>query len=180
MGKTDKELLVLFHNPETKKQAFNLIVRTYQERVYYNVRRIVINHDDANDVVQNTFIKAWKALKNFRGDSKMYTWLYRIATNEALNFLSKKRKHIFQNIDDINESLMSGVEGPYFEGDEIETKLQKAILTLPTKQRIVFNMRYYDEIKYEEMVKILDTSEGALKASYHHARKKIEEYLKSN
>ncbi len=180
MGKTDKELLALFHNPGTKKQAFNLIVRTYQERVYYHVRRIVINHDDANDVVQNTFIKAWKALPNFRGDSKMYTWLYRIATNESLNFLSKKRKHIFQNIDDIKESLISKIEGIYFDGDKIETKLQKAILTLPYKQRIVFNMRYYDEIKYEEMAKILDTSEGALKASYHHARKKIEEYLKLN
>jgi RNA polymerase sigma-70 factor (ECF subfamily) len=177
---TDKELLDLFQNPETEKQGFNLIVRNFQERIYWHVRKIVISHDDANDVVQNTFIKSWKGLLNFRGDSKLYTWLYRIATNEAITFLRKKRKHTFVNIDDLAEGLITKIEGPFFDGNEIEKKLQKAILTLPTKQRIVFNMRYYEEIKYEELALILDTSVGALKASYHHAKNKIEDYLKTN
>ncbi len=177
---TDKELLDLFQNPETEIQGFNLIVRNFQERIYWHVRKIVISHDDANDVVQNTFIKAWKGLLNFRGDSKLYTWLYRIATNEAITFLRKKRKHTFVNIDDLAEGLITKIEGPFFDGNEIEKKLQKAILTLPTKQRIVFNIRYYEEIKYEELALILDTSVGALKASYHHAKNKIEDYLKIN
>ena len=177
---TDKELLNLFQNPDTSKQGFNLIVRNFQERIYWHVRKIVIDHDDANDVVQNTFIKAWKALPNFRGDSKLYTWLYRIATNESITFLKKKRKHLFQSIDEVSLGLSAKIEGSFFDGDEIEKKLQKAILTLPTKQRLVFNMRYYEEIKYEEMALILDTSVGALKASYHHAKNKIENYLKVN
>ena len=177
---TDKELLNLSQNPDTSKQGFNLIVRNFQERIYWHVRKIVIDHDDANDVVQNTFIKAWKALPNFRGDSKLYTWLYRIATNESITFLKKKRKRLFQSIDEVSLGLSAKIEGSFFDGDEIEKKLQKAILTLPTKQRLVFNMRYYEEIKYEEMALILDTSVGALKASYHHAKNKIENYLKVN
>ena len=144
------------------------------------MRKIVICHDDANDVVQNTFIKAWKALPSFRGDSKIYTWLYRIATNESITFLKKKRKHLFQSIDEVSHGLSSKIDGPYFDGDDIEKKLQKAILTLPTKQRLVFNMRYYEEIKYKEMALILGTSIGALKASYHHAKNKIEDYLMTN
>ncbi len=131
-------------------------------------------------MVQNTFIKAWKALPNFRRDSKLYTWIYRIATNEYITFLKKKKKNLFQSIDEVSFSLSAKIEGPHFDGDEIEKKLQKAILTLPTKQRLVFNMRYYDEIKYEEMALILNTSVGALKASYHHAKNKIEDYLKTN
>jgi len=141
------------------------------------VRKIVICHDDADDVVQNTFIKAWKSLPNFRGDSQLYTWLYRIATNEALSFLKKKKKHLFQSIDSVSFELESKVDSSYFTGTEIEKKLQKAILTLPTKQRLVFNMKYFDELKYDEISEILGTSVGALKANYHHAKQKIEKYL---
>jgi RNA polymerase sigma factor (sigma-70 family) len=152
-------------------------VRTYNKRLYWHVRKIVICHDDADDVVQNTFIKAWKALPNFRGDSQLYTWLYRIATNEALSFLKKKKKHLFQSIDSVSFELESKVDSSYFTGTEIEKKLQKAILTLPTKQRLVFNMKYFDELKYDEISEILGTSVGALKANYHHAKQKIEKYL---
>ena len=141
------------------------------------MRKIVICHDDADDVVQNTFIKAWKALPNFRGDSQLYTWLYRIATNEALSFLKKKKKHLFQSIDSVSFELESKVDSSCFTGTEIEKKLQKAILTLPTKQRLVFNMKYFDELKYDEISEILGTSVGALKANYHHAKQKIEKYL---
>ena len=141
------------------------------------MRKIVICHDDADDVVQNTFIKAWKSLPNFRGDSQLYTWLYRIATNEALSFLKKKKKHLFQSIDSVSFELESKVDSSYFTGTEIEKKLQKAILTLPTKQRLVFNMKYFDELKYDEISEILGTSVGALKANYHHAKQKIEKYL---
>ena len=173
----DKELLALLKNPETTKQGFNKIVRTYNKRIYWYIRKVVICHDDANDVVQNTFIKTWKALPNFRGDSQLYTWLYRIATNEALSFLKKKKKHLFQSIDAVSYQLESQIDRNYFIGTEIEKKLQKAILTLPTKQRLVFNMKYFDELKYKEMSEILGTSVGALKASYHHAKQKIEKYL---
>lgn len=152
-------------------------MRTYNKRLYWHVRKIVICHDDANDVIQNTFIKVWKALPNFRGDSQLYTWLYRIATNEALSFLKKKKKHLFQSTDSVNFQLESKIDGSYFTGTEIEKKLQKAILTLPTKQRLVFNMKYFDELKYNEISEILGTSVGALKASYHHAKQKIEKYL---
>jgi RNA polymerase sigma factor (sigma-70 family) len=152
-------------------------VRTYNKRLYWHVRKIVICHDDADDVVQNTFIKAWKALPNFRGDSQLYTWLYRIATNEALSILKKKKKHLFQSIDSVSFELESKVDSSYFTGTEIEKKLQKAILTLPTKQRLVFNMKYFDELKYDEISEILGTSVGALKANYHHAKQKIEKYL---
>lgn len=152
-------------------------MRTYNKRLYWHVRKIVICHDDADDVVQNTFIKAWKALPNFRGDSQLYTWLYRIATNEALSFLKKKKKHLFQSIDSVSFELESKVDSSYFTGTEIEKKLQKAILTLPTKQRLVFNMKYFDELKYDEISEILGTSVGALKANYHHAKQKIEKYL---
>ncbi|SVB97774.1 uncharacterized protein METZ01_LOCUS250628 [marine metagenome] len=177
---SDKEILHLFNNPDTKKQGFNLLVRTFQERVYFHVRKIVIDHDDANDVVQNIFLKVWKALPNFKGESKIYTWLYRISTNESLTFLKNNRKHLFSSIEDITEELTSKIEGSYFDGNEIELKLQKAILTLPNKQRLVFNMRYFDEIKYKEMAEILETSVGALKASYHHAKQKIKKYLENN
>jgi len=152
-------------------------VRTYNKRLYWHVRKIVICHDDADDVVQNTFIKAWKALPNFRGDSQLYTWLYRIATNEALSFIKKKKKHLFQSIDSVSFQLEFKVDSSYFTGTEIEKKLQKAILTLPTKQRLVFNMKYFDELKYDEISEILGTSVGALKANYHHAKQKIEKYL---
>lgn len=174
---SDKELLEQFRNEATRNNAFNLLVRKYQKRLYWHIRRIVINHDDANDVIQNSFIKVWKALDNFKEDSQLYTWLYRIATNESITFL--KQKKAFVSFDDVSHGLASSLQDDhFFKGDEIQKRLQLAILTLPEKQRIVFNMRYYDEIKYEDMSKVLDTSVGALKASYHHAVLKIETYIK--
>jgi RNA polymerase sigma factor (sigma-70 family) len=178
---TDKELLTLFRNPDQKNYAFNLIVRKYQERLYWHIRKLIIVHDDTDDLLQNTFIKAWKSLENFREESQIYTWLYRIATNEALSFLKEKRKKFFLPIVDVEKELGSNLEGDgYFDGDDLQLKLQKAILKLPEKQRIVFNMRYFDEMKYEDMAVILDTSVGALKASYHHAAKKIEKLMKNH
>jgi len=175
---SDKELLEKFKNEATRSYAFNLLIRKYQKSIYWHVRRIVIDHDDANDVVQNAFIKVWKGLENFRADSKLFTWLYRIATNESLTFLKQKRTHFFIPMVDVENQLANSLEdNDYFNGDEIQLKLQKAILTLPKKQRVVFNMKYYDEMKYEEMAEILNTSVGALKASYHHAVKKIEKFL---
>ncbi len=178
---SDKELLSLFRNPDQKNYAFNLIVRKYQERLYWHIRKIVIVHDDTDDLLQDTFMKVWKGLANFREESQLYTWLYRIATNEALSFLKNKRKKYLLPIVDVEKELSSDLEGDsYFDGDELQNSLQKAILKLPEKQRLVFNMRYFDEIKYEDMAKILDTSVGALKASYHHAVKKLENMLKDH
>ncbi len=178
---SDEELLDLFRNSDNANYAFNLIVRKYQERVYWHVRRMVIDHEDSNDIVQDVFVKAWKGLEKFRADSGLFTWLYRIASNEALTFLNRKKKFLFLPLHDVENMLSQKLESDtYFSGNEIEKKLQKAILTLPEKQRIVFNMRYYDEVKYEQMSQILGTSEGALKASYHHAVKKVEEYLKDD
>lgn len=178
---SDKELLEKFHNPETRNYAFNMLVRQYQKKVYWHIRRIVIDHDDANDVVQNVFIKVWKALDNFKGDSQLFTWLYRIATNESITFLKQKKSALNISFDDVGNYLSNTLQDDgFFKGDEIQQKLQKAILTLPEKQRIVFNMKYYDEMKYEQMAEVLDTSVGALKASFHHAVKKIEEYLTTN
>jgi RNA polymerase sigma-70 factor (ECF subfamily) len=158
--------------------AFNLIIRKYQKQIYWHIRRIVISHDDANDIVQNTFIKVWENLKSFRKEAKLYTWLYQIATNEAINFLKKKRTKFLIPIVDVEAQLSEKLEDDnYFSGDEIQIKLQKALLTLPEKQRIVFNMRYFDELSYEEISEILGTSVGALKASYHHAMKKIEKFI---
>ena len=175
---TDKELLELFRNDDSKNLAFNIIVRKYQERIYWHIRKIIISHDDTDDVMQNTFIKAWKALEGFREASGLYTWLYRIATNEALTFLNQKKKKYFLPLIDVNKQLAETLEtDEYFNGDELQLKLQKALLTLPEKQRLVFNMKYFDDMKYEEISKILKTSVGALKASYHHAVKKIEKYL---
>ena len=178
---TDKELLALFNNPDQKNYAFDLIVRKYQERLYWHIRKMIIVHDDTDDLLQNTFLKAWKGLENFREESQIYTWLYRIATNESLSFLKEKRRKYILPIIDVEKDLSSNLEGDsYFDGDELQLKLQKAILKLPEKQRIVFNMRYFDEIKYEDMAVILNTSVGALKASYHHAAKKIEKLIKND
>jgi len=178
---SDKELLEFFRNKEKKNFAFNLIIRKYQEKLYWHIRKIVIKHEDADDVIQNTFIKVWKNLDNFKEESKLYTWLYRIATNESLSFLKKKKTKYFLSLVDYENQLKETLVGDeYFNGDEIQLKLQKAILTLPRKQRIVFNMKYFDEIKYDDMSEILDTSVGALKASYHHAVKKIKNFIKEN
>jgi len=175
---SDEELLVLFQNPETRRNAFNQLVRKYQQKVYWLVRKMVVDHDDANDITQDAFIKAWTALENFRGDSKFYTWLYRIASNEAINFLNKKRKRFFIPIHDIENELSEKLEAdPLVSGDVIQLKLQKAILKLPDKQRLVFNLKYFEELPYEEIAQITGTSVGALKASYHWATKKIEDFL---
>ena len=175
---TDKALVQLFHEGNNPHYAFNLIVQKYRERLYWHVRKIVISHDDTDDVLQNTFIKVWSSLADFRGDSQLFTWLYRIATNEALSFLKSKRTKFFLPLGDVEGQLKNKFEeDPYFNGNELQKKLQQAILKLPKKQRIVFNMRYFDEMKYEDMSEILGTSVGALKASYHHAVKKIEELM---
>lgn len=175
---TDKELLLQFENEGTRPNAFTHLVRKYQHRLYRHIRKMVVNHDDANDVLQNTWLKIWNALAKFRSDAGLYTWMYRIATNESLTFLNKKKKKFLVPLVDVENQLSNSLESdPYFSGDAIQLKLQQAILTLPEKQRIVFNMRYYDEMKYEEISEVLGTSVGALKASYHHAAKKIERFV---
>lgn len=177
----DAELLEQFRNESTRNYAFHLIVTKYQKRVYWQVRRIVIDHDDSNDVVQNVFIKVWKNLENFKEASRLYTWLYRIAVNESLTFLKQKRALLFVPFEKVEYGLSRKLaDDNYFKGEEIQKKLQQAILTLPEKQRIVFNMKYFEDMKYDDMAEVLDTSVGALKASYHHAVKKIEEFLKKN
>ena len=177
----DKQLLEMFQNPKTRNLAFNHIINQNQERAYWHIRKIVLSHEDANDVTQNTFIKVWKNLHKFKGDSKIYTWIYTIATNESINFLNKKKKHYFESLDLVSYRLSESLSADsYFNGDDIERKLQQAILTLPTKQRIAFNMKYFDKMKYDEISEILGTSVGALKANYHHAKNKIEEFLKEN
>ena len=174
----DQEIIEQFRNEQTRNYAFNLLVREYQKRLYWHIRKIIIDHDDTDDVLQNVFIKVWRNLENFKEESQLFTWMYRIATNESINFLNAKKKRAGIPLDDVSAFLVGNLESDsYYKGDEIQTKLQKAILTLPDKQRIVFNMKYFDEMKYEEMSKILETSVGALKASYHHAVKKIEDYL---
>jgi len=178
---SDDKLLALFRDEKSRNYAYNLIVRKHQERLYWHIRRMVIIHEDADDVLQNTLIKAWKGLLNFKEESKLYTWLYRIASNEAITFLNKKKKWLFIPINDVEHELTIHLESDEsFSGDEIQLKLQKAILTLPEKQRLVFNMKYYDDLKYAEISEILETSVGGLKASYHHAVKKIEKYITSN
>lgn len=175
---SDKDLLDLFRNGENRHYAFNLLVKKYQKQVYWHVRRIIIDHDDSNDVVQNTFVKVWSNLEKFREDSQLYTWIYRIATNESINFLKQKRRKFFIPFVNVEKHLSNSLkDDPYFKGDAIQRKLQQVILKLPEKQRIVFNMKYFEGIKYEDMAKILDTSVGALKASFHIAVKKIEKYF---
>ena len=175
----DKELLLKLKNPETRNYGFNLLVRQYQQKMYWHIRKMVIDHDDADDLVQEVFVKVWNNLHKFREDSQLYTWVYRIATNECLNFLRKKRNKYFIPIHDVQNELTHKLEdGGHIDGDEIQLKLQKALLKLPDKQRLVFNMKYFDEMKYEEISEITDTSVGSLKANYHHAVKKIEEFLK--
>lgn len=175
----DKELLARFRDDRTKSEAFGMILQRYQKKVYWHVRRIVIDHDDADDVVQNTFIKVWENLGSFREDAQLYTWLFRVATNEALQFLNKKRAQYKVPMGDVDLELAETLQaGSYFNGNEAELKLQTAILGLPEKQRLVFNMKYYEAMKYEDMEQVLGTSVGALKASYHHAVKKISEFLK--
>src|ERR1700753_3326984 len=175
---SDTELLIQFRDPATKEKAYTTIIRKYQEKLYWHIRRMVVDHDDANDILQNVFIRVWNALENFREDSQLYTWLYRIATNECLTFLEQQKKKSAISLNEVESGLSNKIKADTnFDANKLEWKLQLAIQQLPEKQRIVFTLRYYDEMPYEEMSRVLDTSEGALKASYHHAAKKIEDYI---
>ncbi|MEY3577938.1 MAG: hypothetical protein RL394_1523 [Bacteroidota bacterium] len=174
----DNELVRLFKDAQQREKAFTSIVKKYQEKIYWQIRRIVITHQDADDVMQNVFIKAWNGLDNFREDAKLYTWIYRIAVNESLTYLEQQKRRSSVSFDDVSESLENKLQSEKgFDGNKAIWKLQLAIQQLPEKQRVVFNLRYFDEMPYEEMGQVLDTSVGALKASYHHAVKKIEEYI---
>ncbi|MDR2384933.1 MAG: sigma-70 family RNA polymerase sigma factor [Tannerella sp.] len=177
----EEEVVERLGNPETQREAFAQVVSELNEKLYWQIRRMVLNHDDANDVLQNTFMKAWININSFRGDSKISTWIYKISVNECITFLNKQKSLNNISLDDTDSYLLQTMKADeYFDGDELDEKLQKAILTLPEKQRLVFTMKYQDEIKYEEMSEILGTSVGALKASYHHAVKKIQEILVSD
>ena len=174
----DKELLLQFSDPSFKERAFTAIIKKYQEKLYWHIRRMVVNHEDANDVLQNMFIKVWKGLENFREDSQLYTWMYRIATNECLTFIEQQKKRSSISLSNEENGLANQLKADKnFDSNKVEWKLQLAMAQLPDKQRAVFNLRYYDEMPYEEMSRVLETSQGALKASYHHAVKKIEDYI---
>jgi RNA polymerase sigma factor (sigma-70 family) len=177
---TDQEIIQNIAKPELNQQAFKQIIEKYQRKIYWLCRKMVLDHDDANDLTQDTFIKVWANINSYRAESQLYTWIYRIAANECLNFLAKKKKHHFVDIQDHGHSLQDFENDPLVDGDLIQIKLQKALQTLPDKQRLVFNMKYFDEMQYKQIAEITGTSEGALKASYHHAVKKIEEFLKFN
>lgn len=174
----EQSIISKLREEENRHYGFNLLIKEYQERVYWHVRKMVIDHDDANDLTQDIFVKVWNNIESFREDSKLFTWIYRIATNECLNFLKKKKRKYLIPIHDVAAELSAKVDSDNsFSGDEIERKLQKAILQLPDKQRLVFNMKYFEEMKFTEISEVTGTSEGALKASYHHAVKKIEDFL---
>jgi len=180
MQNDDRALIADLKQENKRDLAFHELVKKYQERLYWHIRKIVMNHDDTDDVLQNTFLKVWKNIDNFREESSLYTWLYRIATNESITFLNSKKRKNMLSLNDVTDYLMENLTSdPYFEGDRMQMELQKAILQLPEKQRIVFNLKYFEEMKYDDMALVLDTSVGALKASYHHAVKKVEEYLKN-
>jgi RNA polymerase sigma-70 factor (ECF subfamily) len=174
----DEQLLEQFRTESSREAAFTAIIKKYQEKLYWHVRRMVIEHEDANDVLQNVFIKVWNGLGNFREDARLYTWLYRIATNESLSHLEQKKKKSTVPLGDVEDGLSNTIKADKdFDSRKLEWKLQIAIQQLPEKQRLVFNLRYYDEMPYNEISQILETSEGALKASYHHAVKKIEDFI---
>lgn len=174
----EQDLINSLLDPNTQRSAFEELVKQYSQQLYWQIRKIVIAHHDADDVLQNVFIKIWTNLNTFRGDAKLSTWLYRIAVNESISFINKEKAKRNISLDDDDSYLTTQLESdPFFDGDEATLKLHKAILTLPEKQRLVFNLKYFDEMKYSEMSEVLETSEGALKASFHHATKKIEEYL---
>lgn len=172
-------LISQLQNASTKEQAFRKLVSQYKERLYWHIRKIVISHDDADDVLQNTFIKIFNNINTFKAESKLYSWMYRIATNEAITFINKKAKEKKVDITNYQQEMANNLEDDtWFSGNEIQLILQKAIATLPQKQQLVFNMKYFDEMKYSEIAEILETSVGGLKASYHYAVKKIENYIK--
>lgn len=178
MPHAEQEIIRNLRQESSRNEAFKELVLRYQERLYWHIRKIVISHEDADDVLQNTLMKAWKNIGSFREESSLFTWLYRIATNESLTFINSRKRHSLLSIDEVNEMLKNKLEtDEYFDGNEIQKKLQQAILSLPEKQRLVFNMRYFEEMPYQQMSEILNTSVGALKASFHHATKKVEEYI---
>lgn len=177
----EREIIALLQDSTRQREALECIVKEYSEQLYWQIRRMVLSHDDANDILQNTFIKAWMNIDYFRGEAKMSTWLYRIALNECLTFLNKQRASNQLSIDDTHIEMIEKLEtDPYFDGDETQKIFLKAVHALPEKQQMVFNLKYFKEMKYEEISEILGTSIGALKASYHHAVKKIEKFLKAH
>lgn len=174
----EKEFIAKLLEPKTQQAAFNRLVGQYSRPLYSHVRNIVLNHDDTDDVLQNVFIKVYQNLKNFKGESKLYSWMYRIATNEAITFINQRAKKSGISSEEVQQKAIMNLQADeYFESDALQLKLQQAIATLPVKQQLVFKMRYFEDLKYEDMSEILGTSVGALKASYHHAAKKIEEYI---
>jgi len=181
----DSEILNLFQNEQSREKAFTLLVKKYQERLYWHIRRMLVHHEDTNDVLQNMFVKIWRNLANFRQDSSLYTWMYRIATNETLTYLEQQKKRRSLSISDDGSELGNVLSNSLkaekgFDPNNLEWKLQLAIQSLPEKQRAVFTLRYYDEMPYEKMAEVLETSEGSLKASYHHAAKKVEEFIRNH
>jgi RNA polymerase sigma-70 factor (ECF subfamily) len=183
MHPEDSILLQWYHTPSTREKGFTALVTKYQQPLYWHIRRMVIQHADADDVLQNVFLKVWKGLEGFREESNLYTWLYRIATNESLSFLDREKRRGVVNMDEegVNPAAQAQLKAdPHFDENKLEWKLQMAIQQLPEKQKVVFNLRYFDEMGYREMSEVLATSEGALKASYHHAVKKIEEILRES
>lgn len=177
----EKTFLSELINDKTQNEAFKKLLHLYQKPLYFHIRNIVLNHEDADDVLQNTFVKVFSNIKNFKGESKLYSWIYRIATNESLTFLNQKAKKNGISNAELQTKAINNLESDvYFEGEAIQLKLQKAIAILPEKQQLVFKMKYFEEMKYEEISEILNTSVGALKASYHLASKKIEAFLKLN
>jgi len=177
----DKTLVAELQNKSTLDRAFRVLMTEYKQRLYWHIRKIVVIHEDADDVLQNTFIKVYRNINSFKGESKLYSWLYRIATNESITLINKRAKHQQIESEELQQQLVNNLQADvYFEGDEIQWKLQKAIAQLPQKQQLVFNMKYFDNMKYQDISEILETSVGGLKANYHHAVKKIEKYLTSN
>ena len=174
----DEQLIEQLRDPQRCRKAFNEVIKIYTEPLYWQIRKMVIDHDDTNDVLQNTFIKAWSSIENFRGDAKLSTWLYKIAINESITFINKEKQRNNVSLDDDDSFLINSLASDeWFDGDDLRLELQKAINSLPEKQRLIFNMRYFDDMKYEDMSEILGTTVGALKASYHHAVKKIEKFF---
>lgn len=177
----EKELIGMLRNPLQREEGFRILVNVYKKRLYWHIRTLVLIHDDADDVLQNTFIKIFRSIDKFRGDSALYTWMFRIGTNESLSFLKSRAKKMNLSFEDVQQERVNNLKSdPYFDGDELELSLQEAIVRLPEKQQMVFRMKYFQEMKYEEMSEILGTSVGSLKASYHHAKKKIESRILKN
>lgn len=174
----DQEIISLYYTKGSKEKAFQALVDKYKERLYWHIRKMVIIHEDADDLLQDIFLKIWYGLENFRNDSKLYTWMFRIATNECITFLNEKKRKVYGNTEEMTEALCNHLETDlWFDGDAIQKELQKAILHLSERQRMIFNMRYYDEMSYNEMAEIMDIAVGTLKSTYHNAVKKIEEQL---